>query len=443
MKNFLTLIVFIFSTTLISQNLDFGGEITFLSVGSNKEEIPFWMYTNTNTALGQTTNFSGIGDLKTKYSFESSFIEAGVAVFYRDGMIDDFQRRDLYLRYQNSWLSTTIGAKQQEIEVEGLSATNKNILWSSNARPLPGLIIEANNPIKISETFSIDWGIAHYSLNDERYVDDVWLHYKRLGLITTFNDHNKLTAKIQHFAQWAGTSPTFGKLPNDLSAFIEVFFAKQTSTEGENANVLGNHLGSIMLDYEFVTNIGDFSVYYDHPFEDRSGLRFANFPDGVWGVFYTPENKKIISNFLYEYIDTSDQSGNTSISGFDNYFSNNLYRSGWTYEGNIIGLPFIMTDKDIVINDITSPIVSNRVRLHHIGVSGSFNKIEWMLKTTFSKNLGTYNKPFNPTLENWYNYVSFSYTTNLYGTFILIGGVDISNLNDTIVGGGLSYSYSF
>ena len=184
-------------------------------------------------------------------------------------------------------------------------------------------------------------------------------------------------------------------------------------------------------------------MYYDHPFEDRSGLRFANFPDGVWGVFYTPENKKIISNFLYEYIDTSDQSGNTSISGFDNYFSNNLYRSGWTYEGNIIGLPFIMTDKDIVINDITSPIVSNRVRLHHIGVSGSFKKIEWMLKTTFSKNLGTYNIPFTPTLENWYNYVSFSYATNLYGTFILIGGVDISNLNDTIVGGGLSYSYSF
>ena len=74
MKNFLTLIVFIFSTTLISQNLDFGGEITFLGVGSNNEEIPFWMYTNTNTALGPTTNFSVIGDLKTKYSFETSFI---------------------------------------------------------------------------------------------------------------------------------------------------------------------------------------------------------------------------------------------------------------------------------------------------------------------------------------------------------------------------------
>jgi len=370
-------------------------------------------------------------------------MEVGVALFYRDGMIDDFQRRDLYLRYQNSWLSTTIGAKLQEIEVEGLSATNKNILWSSNARPLPGLIIEANNPVKISETFSIDWGIAHYNLNDERYVDDVRVHYKRLGIITTFNDHNKLTAKIQHFAQWAGTSPTFGKLPNNFSAFVDVFFAKQASTEGEFASVLGNHLGSIMLDYEFVTSMGDFSVYHDHPFEDRSGLRFANFPDGVWGVFYTPENKKIISNILYEYIDTSDQSGNTIIHGFDNYFSNNLYRSGWTYEGNIIGLPFIMIDKDIVINDMTSPIVSNRVRLHHIGVSGSFKKIEWMLKTTFSKNLGTYNIPFTPTLENWYNYVSFSYVTNLYGTFKLIGGVDISNLNKTIVGGGLSYSYSF
>ncbi len=447
MIKLIQLIAFLFITTsIIAQKIDFVGEVTVIGGGSNQDQLPFWMYANTNTSLGPETNFSGTADVKASYPFENSFIEVGVAGFYRDGLVDEFQRRDLYLRFQNSWLRTTLGAKKQDIEVKGLSTTNKNFIWSSNARPLPGLIIEANNPIKLSETFSVDWGIAHYSLNDDRYVDDVRVHHKRLALITTFNERNRLTAKIQHFAQWGGVSPTSGKLKDDFSAFIDVFFASkdaETSSELELPNALGNHLGSFLLDYELGTNLGKFSVYHEHPFEDGSGTRFANFPDGVWGVFFTPKNQKIISNILYEYIDTSDQSGLTPGSGIDNYFSNNIYRSGWTYEGNIIGLPFIVTDKNIVINTLTSPIVANRIKIHHLGVTGNFKGINWMFKTTYSKNLGTYRKPFSPIVENVYNYVSFSYKIKQYGTLKLIGGLDFSNVVDTNVGGGLSYQYTF
>ncbi len=440
-------IFFLLSTLVVTaQNIEVDGTIEVTGVGSNEESLPFWMYANTNTSFAPETNFSGTAAVKGVYHFENASLEAGLGYFYRDGVTDELQRRDLYVKFQNNWLNATVGAKRHDTRIDGLSATNKNFLWSQNARPIPGLILEANKPVKISETFGIDWGIAHYSLNDDRYVDNTRVHYKRIGLITRFNEKHKLTLRLQHFAQWGGTSPVFGELPDDLDAFIDVFFAKkstETNVVGEQVNALGNHLGTFLLDYEFRTNVGDFSVYHEHPFEDGSGTRWANFPDGVWGIYYQPTNKKVISSIVYEYIDTADQSGRSQDSGFDNYFSNSLYRSGWAYEGNIIGVPFIMIDPELEISGANSPIIGNRVRVHHFGVSGSFRKIDWILKSSYAINLGTYRVPMNPNSKNWHNYISGSYSTIKYGTFTLIGGVDFSNLVDTIIGGGVSYKYSF
>ncbi|MCB0466078.1 MAG: hypothetical protein KDC78_10480, partial [Aequorivita sp.] len=187
----------------------------------------------------------------------------------------------------------------------------------------------------------------------------------------------------------------------------------------------------------------DFSIYHEHPFEDGSGTRLANFPDGVWGIYFKPNNQKIISSVLYEYINTVDQSGNTTTSGFDGYFGNNIYRSGWTYEKNIIGAPFILFDKNLEINADNTPYISSRAKVHHFAVMGAFNKFQWKLKTTVASYLGTYRNPFTPKWKYWYNFGSLSYKTEKLGTFKVIGGVDFSNVADTNVGGGIEYSYTF
>jgi hypothetical protein len=445
MKN-VTFIIFLLSSLISwAQEFDWEGKLSVSGLASNEETLPFWMYANSNYSRGTETNFLGVGELKSTYEFSNFFIEAGIAFYYRDEVVDEFQRRDLYLRFQNNWLKATLGAKRQELMVNGLSVTNTNFLWSGNARPIPGLLFEANSPIRIGKNFAIDWGIAHYELNDDRFVDNTNLHYKRLGFITTFNENHRVRLQIQHFAQWAGTSPVYGELNSDFEAFIDVFFARKSeeiNVDGEIQNAVGNHLGTFLFAYDFNTNLGIFSVYHEHPFEDGSGTGFSNFPDGVWGVFYQPKKKKIITSFLYEYVDTRDQSSN-DVSGNDNYFSNNVYRSGWTYEGNIIGLPLITADKSIVITEETSPIINNRVQAHHFGFSGTFKKIDWRLKSTISKNLGTYNHPFPMVINNWYNYADFSYTTQDYGTFTLELALDTSSFSDTNFGGGLSYSYVF
>ncbi|QQX76035.1 MULTISPECIES: capsule assembly Wzi family protein [Aequorivita] len=445
MKNLL-LIFFLFPLMLFSQEFEIGGGIETKAILSNENETPFWFHTNTNYAVGELTNLSATAGLKASLTYSKFKLNAGAAVYGRDGVAHNVQRRDLYLQFENSWLLATVGSKKQKEVLDGLSATNQNFLWSGNARPLPGILIEANNPFKISNTFRIDWGIGHYVMNDERYVDNTQLHYKRLGVITTFNENNQLTLGVQHYAQWGGTSPEWGKLKSGFKDFVNVFFAHTTEEygiEGETLNKLGNHLGTLLLKYELKNTLGAFSIYHNHYIEDGSGTRWANFPDGLWGIYFKPQNQKIISSVLYEYIDTVDQSGISVGSGKDSYFNNSIYRSGWTYEENIIGIPFILFDKEVEINEENTAFISNRSKTHHFAVMGAFSKFQWKLKSTYAKYLGTYGKPLYPEWKYWYNFGSLSYKSEKLGTFSVLGGMDFSNVADTRVGGGIEYSYSF
>ncbi len=429
-----------------AQSMTWEGELSIAGQSYSETAVPFWMQANTATRFGSETQFSGMGMAKGSFDLtDNSKVEFGASLFVRDGVEDEVQRGDLYAQFENSWLRAIAGAKSEEVVTQGLSLTNKNFLLSGNARPLGGVHLEASNPLKVSETFSFDWAIGHYFVNDDRFVDNVWLHHKRLALITQFNENHKLTAQLQHYVQWGGTSPIFGDLPDDLGAFIDVFFASnapEVGVEGEIANAVGNHLGAYLLDYEFKTKVGEFSLYHEHPFEDGSGMRLSNLPDGIWGLYFKPEKDTVIKGALYEYVTTNDQSV-TTPNGEDNYFSNGVYRSGWSYDGVIIGMPFILYNPNLVINATNSPIVSNRVKAHHFGLLGTVHHIDWMIKSSIVQQLGTFNNPFDPVQNFWHNYLSLEYDSDSFGKFRIYGAVDSGDAIDTNFGGGLEYTYSF
>lgn len=429
-----------------AQVFNYNGSIEATGAFSNEDRLPFWFYTNTNTALNPETNISGTAGFQATYSFENSILEAGIAGFYRDGDPDELQRRDMFISYRNNWLKATLGARKQELSRNGLSASGNNFLWSQNARPLPGLLVEASQPLRLTQTFALDWGIAHYQLNDDRYVENTRVHYKRLGLITTFNKDHQMTIGIQHVAQWGGTSPVYGEFPEGFDTFLDVFTARRrdiTLNGSTFENAVGNHLGTYLFEYGWNTTIGQWVFYHEHPFEDGSGARWNNLPDGVWGLSYEPANTKWIKAVLYEHTTTTNQSKGRGESAIDNYFANNLYRSGWSYEQTTIGFPFIIYDENIPVTENTSPLANNRVNVHHLGVSGAFKNWEWMLRSSYASQLGNFRAPIEPAIKNWHNALSLSYATNQYGTFTALGAVDASNTFPTVVGGGLSYRYTF
>ena len=125
-----------------AQSIDWEGKLSATGLFSSEETNPFWIYANSDGQFGAASQFSGLGEVSGRYALsDNASIEAGVALFYRDEVTDEFQRRDLYLQFKNKWLKATAGAKRSETQAQGLSATNKNFLLSRNARPLGGLLL--------------------------------------------------------------------------------------------------------------------------------------------------------------------------------------------------------------------------------------------------------------------------------------------------------------
>ena len=439
---FPVILLFLCISSSFAQDPVWDAHVSTTGMYASNEVNPFWFTANKNGQFGEQTTFSLLGEIKGAYYVtEKSSFSAGAALYYRNEVADEFQRRDLYLQFKNTWLKATLGAKKDTVRAQGLSSTNKDFLRSGNNRPLAGLLLEAPVAIKVSNTFSVDWAIAHYQLNDERYVDNVRLHYKRLSLITKLNSKNKITAKMTHYAQWGGNSPDYGELPGDFSAFYNVFFAKLGASDipTEAANALGNHLGSYFLDYQRETSTGILSMYHEHPFEDGSGSGWSNIPDGVWGVHFQSNEKSLVSGFLYEYVHTKNQSYKKAA-GADNYFNNGVYRSGWSYENRIIGMPFFIYDPSNLSSD-DYPFISNRTQLHHLGFTGWWNKLQWTVKTSYVLNTGTYVAPFASTKKQWYNYLSVQYSTLKYGKITGMLGLDIEKQSASQFGAGFTYQY--
>ena len=251
--------------------------------------------------------------------------------------------------------------------------------------------------------------------------------------------------------QWGGTSPARGPQPDGFSDFVKIFFGKGGDGEAsfsDQVNGLGNHLGSYAITYKRqLSNAFNIDVYYQTLFEDRSGMELNNFPDGVWGIQVNANNSRLIKSFLYEYVQTVSQSGrprsvqnNGQQSGGDNYFINGAYASGWTYDRRTIGLPFISIGTP---NENGSTVVSNRSIAHHIGVLGSFWKLDYTLKLTYLENLGSFANPITPRDTFVYSYFQAKLPTEKYGTFSLEVGADFNDNSDTFFGGGLGYRYTF
>ncbi len=435
MKKYFYILFIFFQGTLFAQDFNYNINLEVQGFYGTNDASPFWFYSNKNGILDAETNFLGIANIEASYSKNKNLnFEAGVNYYYSDGIEKSVKRNELFIKYYNKYLQAIIGAKNPEVKLNGLSSSNQNFTYSGNARALPGILIEANEFFPIFKFLFVDWGIAHYELNDNRFVDGTMVHYKRIGFNWIINKNNSVYARFQHYAQWGGNNPITGQQPDSFKDFIKVFFGRsggENAGSGDQQNVLGNHLGSYFLEYKLKTKIAKFSFYWEHPFEDGSGTSFKNFPDGIWGVFASLENSSFFKSLLYEYVDTTNQSGKGGVSGNDNYFNNRGYKSGWTYDGRTIGIPFILVP------------VNTRTRVHQIGFTSVYKKIDFTFKTSIVQNLGTHPFPFEPQENAVYTYLKSAYSFNKYGDLSLELGYDTSNINKDHFGASLAYSYYF
>ncbi|GAA4646910.1 capsule assembly Wzi family protein [Pontixanthobacter gangjinensis] len=406
------------------------------------------MHTNQRGRIDEKTHFFGLVSSNVSIDLESdSKAVFGGGLFYKDGYDNGVQLDELYFSFESKNVGVVLGKKQRDMLFQGLSAVNENILWSLNSAPLPGIRFFIKEPLYILEDHGIGvkFSLEEYLMDDERYIDQTRLHHKSLHLVYRNQRNFQVDLGIQHFVQWAGISEEFGELPGGFEDYIRIFFAKPSEGDvgnGQEVNSLGNQIGSYEVNIKTKIRNIDFQFIYNHIFEDASGMKMGNFPDGRYAIYFEDNRDTFwgtswLKAFMYEFYYTKNQSRDrvsSNVDGADNYFNNNLYRSGWTYNSRVIGVPFIL------LNDGRSGIGTNILTVHHLGLKGNlFKNLPYRFLLSYRKNYGRKDSFFAEKREVLSTMVELNLIDRDYNLKAQIGA-DISSYEKSSIGIGLNFS---
>jgi hypothetical protein len=415
------------------KEMDYRIQSTF--VGGTGNSTAFWgvsnqygsISVNPYSAMLRTGIFAEYDTLRKKkldYSY-------GVELINRVDGKYNITVQQYYVKVKYRFITFQGGRIEEYFGDQDSTLSSGGLLWSGNAQPLPKITIGILNYTSIPFTrgfLEVKGAISHGWFEKDAYVKNEWLHHKYIY----FQAGGKLPVKVHfgfyHYAQWGGTSPDAGHLPSSLKDFLTVFRAKQVDGDtilargnpellSEYSNRVGNHLGSRNLGFDIITKPVKISFYYQSIFEDNSGLRWHNMPDGLWGLSLKFNQLKWLTGFVYEYLTTTDQSmtwpQDRDTNQPDDYFNHGVYFNGWTYNDFTIGSPLItspalykkMGESTNLKNDY---LRNNKVKAHHIGCTGIISDMNYKLFITYSKNMGTYFVPFSYTKESVSTYLELT-----------------------------------
>lgn len=402
--------------------LDWGG-FAGAQTGTG-EYLPFWARTGNDGILPYTS--SGVVTLGADLMYgdaEGWNFEAGtnlvgavaagspVAPGSAYGLVDR-----LYVSGSWKMLHLDLGMKPRARELEDISISGGNVMYSRNARNMPG-VNAWSDWIWLGKKVAFKGNIAHYQMIDNRFVDNAMVHNKALSMKFAISSRLDFSVGFEHWAQWGGISPIYGPQPTSAMDYVLIFVAgkgREGATASDKMNVLGNHLGKEYFRLDYKADAFTLTAQYDKPFEDGSGMRFKNAPDGIWSLQCSFNDRDaFVTDVIYEFITTTWQSGpdhdrpateeekaeqdpndptygKIILGGGDNYFGNGEYKSGWTNHNRVIGCPLLLPQAPDA-DGKTLRMASTRVRGHHFGIKGvAFNKLPYKFMATYTKNFGVY-----------------------------------------------------
>lgn len=419
--------LFLFSSEGTAQRSYSSGELELNFMGGNEESLPFWMYRNTRGRIQQNSNFTVRISGKTGVHLTNDgLLEAGAGIFYREGRGKAILPDEAYLHYENSLFFLTVGIKQQKDIFDGLSATNENILWSLNARPLPGIQFGTSEPLYFfgNTGFGVEMFWADYLAGENLEFQEAKIHRKSLHLI--YKDYNGVFFRfgLNHFVRWEENPAS-----KEQGFRFNNYFSIITGGSGKS---LPNHLGS--WEIELSQRLRDYSIkfFYNSLFESFLGAKLGNFPDGRFGIFLELNDEDLLfKSFLYEFFSTKNENSN--------YFSGSRLEGTWAFKNDILGVPFFLFSIE------EESIKWNKFSTHHIGIGGSYYSYYKTYPFRFLLSFTQYDDPSGTAASKTERKkLSFFYTTRLFnGSFYLDLqiGADYSNFSSPVYAAGISFLY--
>jgi len=432
------------SAQVVDYRLDFEGTGQLYS----GETSPFWLHSNRKGRLDGKSHLyglmSGSGNI---FINDSSHFELGVGALYKEGFDDGAKLDEVYFEYLSRKIGVVLGKKHKEDLFKGLSASNESILWSLNSSAIPGIRLFTRSPVFILNNRGLGFkaGLEEYILDDDRYIEDARIHHKSFHLVYKTRRNLQIALGVQHFVQWAGISEEYGKLPNSLNDYIRVFTGMASDEdvgEGQEVNALGNQIGSYEVKVNSKIRGLDFQFLYNHIFEDASGMKMGNFPDGRYALFIEDNRDEFwgtpwLKAFMYEFYYTKNQSRDRAgslIDGADNYFNNNLYRTGWVYKNQVIGVPFIL------LSENRFRIGTNIIAVHHLGLKGKvFDEFPYRFLLSYRQNYGVKDSFFAEKREVLSTLLELELIDSDYNLKAQLGA-DINSYKDSTFGVGINFT---
>lgn len=304
-----------------------------------------------------------------------------------------------------------------------------DLVFSSNARPIPEINfyiprfltiprtagwLQAKGNFAVGRSFDTDY-LESFRGAQQTYVRNVLWHHKSmyLQIQDTRGDFPvSLILGARHFAQWGGksTHPKLGKQPRSVKDFLRIVAGTSGGSDAsisDRINVLGNHYGS--YDFRLAYEPGDWSIfgYYQHFFDDRSGMEWYNAWDGLKGIQLQLPRLRWMNKVVVERLSTMDQSGPFHFiefdhdkypgygGGADNYYNNGEYTTGASYFNRSLGSPLLISP-EYNTNGVLG-FRHNRVRAWHLGIEGEVSgNVAYRVKASSVESFGT---PYAPTLR--------------------------------------------
>ncbi len=231
------------------------------------------------------------------------------------------------------------------------------------------------------------------------------------------------------------------KVNSGLSAYLHALTAGGSDdSDGMYPNEEGNHLGSILARINYNNDLWGASVYFDHFFEDYSGMVFLaydgygegddwnrhttstyyRFPlkDMLLGLEVRLKRFPWVKNIVMEYVYTKYQSGpynhdttqtiSDSIDGKDDYYNHGMYNA-WQHWGQVMGNPLYLSP--IYNDDGVITVRNNRFVAFHGGVNGTvIPRLDYRVLLTYQSGWGTYYYPYTHKETSWSGLIEANYT---------------------------------
>lgn len=359
---------------------------------------------------------------------------------------------EAYVAIRRGIFEAYIGRQREKFGLADSSLSTGSYAWSGNAIPIPK--IQISIPVFTPIGFTKGWvaiqgTYAHGYLDAQGYIRNKLLHQKSLYLrIGRPSDVIHIYGGLNHQAIWGGqaadptgipgTIPVGGKLPSGL---INYFYVVTTLNYGRTdtqqytffdlTNRVGNHLGSVDVAAEIDLVRHTLYIYRQNLYEDGSLFYLLNIADGLNGIrLRRNDPNALVRDILFEFLNTTSQGGPVFVyddpnrRGKDDYFNHQQYRDGWAYRNHTIGTPFIApalgSQDQYPYGTFTA---NNRVYVFHTGLAGKvqmrarqlLGPVSYQIKLSFSRNLGTYDNPFQSVRDQFSAYASIGVPLRVLG----------------------------